>query len=1659
MKRLRQSAVVLVSLLFLSACGGGGSGGSGGSDDLLTGHFKDVRGAAYRTDSGESGITDETGKFEYRSGEKVTFFASDVKLGTVEGSDEISVFSFSYPDKVAQTLHALDTDANPANGITIPAPLQTNALEATALSKSRNVKIDLDSDVSEYNSDYIKLLKRQGILVENSKKALLREIALHLSYPSVSEPNFISQIMSGAYKIPLSRFSNENDISQLIAKKEEYQYKINLVTLHQMLLEILKTQQNDSSKMLVNADTYAKEIDSRKREIMYGVDTAINSANAIASEPDSMTKAMLTYLKAESKTSADYLAESELPEDLQTDTKLATTLVYDCAIEENPQECVINVMDNRMDKLIQTKLSERYPYAAIWAKGIKDILKDDYAIWSSCKKAAKGSKEMTDCVGKVTKTLLNNVYSLVGESMKIYHLSNDTTKFNSQAVAYDIFFLSKYLDTKSFTVKSDSYCGVVSSYGGDYETCKNHEHYIDDLKYVVEKAIDSGEISELISGIFNTTAGYDIDVVEETLLNLEKRYNELFKSFSQSLKRYRSATGIDDKRVDQWIYTQVHIDSPSVELLSEENGDVDLKACFEVHTDKAIEDVVASITITSEGGFNTIFPEYEFTQHAAFKGNRKFCGTLRGYRPATSAGEKIPAVITSRLSFRFSNTSSKTFDIHNFRFYNWNYTEEEPVGKSIDFTHPYDDKEQKYLLQAKVTGAEANRLSYHWRVESALPDCIAESDQNSLFIYPLKEICKSQSLVAHLAVYDADGHLIGTKSHSLDPILTIEDTPLSFGANPSLIELHTGESRHIELSPKGGYPPYHIKPSSDNDFFSYRLNGTSELIVSSERVAKQKEHATLTLTLTDAKGKQSTASVELSQTPPPPQSPLTIASSFKNKSPYSRVWNEWATKAPGSTFTQQWWLQNSSDRTLYQVILKPSRYCDSTLEHSRSEIVVGDLAPGEIANPKPSLFISGGGEEGKFNYCQWDLFAKDEAGKLTRLQWNLSKRPASLNYYILSKTPKDTRPPILKGFSSYYKEGKVYGSFTISHPTGQVKHLRLSYSPYRVFINGHIKTIDIGTDYESLQNTGTKSFEFEIGSWPTQSLFIKLEATNKDGTPLAEETTKGLRLVGYKVPEVLSLTPTKATLNTPTLFTISGINLPETLAMSLEGAECSGLNRLSKTRATVTCTPQSEGQKRFYVAYRPHGEKIKGQNRLYVNIQKAPEPTLTDILPGKTLYQYCSDARSYRYRFNTDGTLQVSDGSAEKDFAYRIIGNRLYVTRSGTEASMKLNDHTESYLKFGTQPKDIYYFTQSAARTHPRTDCQRPDDGDTEGGGPTTTPQSLPKVRIHMLPAKAATDTLTISWERVLSPSDDRAQYEISVADNLSFTGARTYSAGKNLTYQVTDLYDNTRYYFRVRAKNSQSTGPWSDTTSILIDLQNTPQFNTAFQKPADHAVNADKDPKFEWGATDSDGDDLEYYLEAGPSPDHLVYNSGWITKNHIYWHEISNDTLAPNTTYYWHVMVRESGRDKNYYGGAYPVSPLWSFTTVAKGPDLQISQVTLLDPIKPNREARLEVVIKNRGTEKIDNFYIRLRYKKNGQINDFATKPMQLVDTTVMTISIPQTTVWSTRLPIRIRENRSLTSSMSDIRAFMPKTRSTERWEAYWAVIPTASSSASETI
>jgi len=158
---------VLMSALLLSGCGGSSTESTDNASSevneasestVLTGSFIDaaVEGVEYQTSSGESGVTNEHGQFNYQSGDRVEFRIGQLVLGSTEVGEDGLVTPVDLTEENSYTsselrqvtlerglsspsrlmlrlMQSMDEDKNPANGIKISDTVRAELEQAAPL--------------------------------------------------------------------------------------------------------------------------------------------------------------------------------------------------------------------------------------------------------------------------------------------------------------------------------------------------------------------------------------------------------------------------------------------------------------------------------------------------------------------------------------------------------------------------------------------------------------------------------------------------------------------------------------------------------------------------------------------------------------------------------------------------------------------------------------------------------------------------------------------------------------------------------------------------------------------------------------------------------------------------------------------------------------------------------------------------------------------------------------------------------------------------------------------------------------------------------------------------------------------------------------------------------------------------------------------------------------------------------------------------------------------------------------------------------------------------------------------------------------------------------------------------------------------------------------
>lgn len=146
---------------------------------VLTGVFIDsaVMGINYATDT-QSGVTNDSGTFDYLSGEQITFSIGALRLPTITAQEVVSPVDLAagsddpaaMTTNIARLLQSLDLDANPDNGIVI---------SSQAAQSAAPIDFNVSESAFETNPDVINLVANSGSM--NTSLISAAEANAHLS--------------------------------------------------------------------------------------------------------------------------------------------------------------------------------------------------------------------------------------------------------------------------------------------------------------------------------------------------------------------------------------------------------------------------------------------------------------------------------------------------------------------------------------------------------------------------------------------------------------------------------------------------------------------------------------------------------------------------------------------------------------------------------------------------------------------------------------------------------------------------------------------------------------------------------------------------------------------------------------------------------------------------------------------------------------------------------------------------------------------------------------------------------------------------------------------------------------------------------------------------------------------------------------------------------------------------------------------------------------------------------------------------------------------------------------------------------------------------------------------------------------------------------------
>ena len=205
------------------------------------------------------------------------------------------------------------------------------------------------------------------------------------------------------------------------------------------------------------------------------------------------------------------------------------------------------------------------------------------------------------------------------------------------------------------------------------------------------------------------------------------------------------------------------------------------------------------------------------------------------------------------------------------------------------------------------------------------------------------------------------------------------------------------------------------------------------------------------------------------------------------------------------------------------------------------------------------------------------------------------------------------------------------------------------------------------------------------------------------------------------------------------------------------------------------------------------------------------------------------------------------------------------------------------------------------------------------------------------------------------NPAGGARSYQLQVSLNASFSP--TLLDQSNITstsYQLNNLNDNTKYYWRVNAENANGTSPWSTVWSF-----NTPAIKPTIPtlvSPPDGATNVPTNIMMTWNSAIGAA---SYHIQVSMSPTFspLIVDQGNFPTTS---YPVNN--LTNNTKYYWRVNATNGAGSSEW-------STVWSFTTSLK----PLSAPILVSPLNNAMKLPLTTTLTWNSVVGASNYHVQL--------------------------------------------------------------------------------------
>ena len=1284
------------------------------------GKFDGVKGVSYKTSSGLSGVTGEDGEFRYRDGDEITFSISNAELGKVQADRNIEIFDFKNALLVSQLLHSLDNDTDATNGFNL-----SNVKNRKMLKSNKKYTLDIN-EVDPYNDQYKIFLKQHSKHIVPSSKSVaidfLEKVKKTMAQNPRTRPEYSGavNIMKGKWSFP---FANNDTIKFYAEKKyreEKYLYRIKLAAMYRVYLENIQEIAAASKGKIDEAEELAERAKKFENKMQFALAEAIDTIDAIDKMKDGKVKKGLKELAINTgKNSLNYAIEST-GSAYTPEMKFTTTLLVEGLTAESKSDAInitADIASSSLEMLVRDTLAEEYPVGAETVKSLGTLAINLAKIYATCSPAMRKSSPAA-CLKNVSSEFLKQSLTVFNTSFQIYSLGEGQEEINSARVALEMYQAKQYTE--------NNYCMMLQSYdhSASDADCGNVEKLSTDkeasFNKLAEAVANSGDIA--ISDTF--FGDIDYEKVKDFYMKLINRSAIVQQIYGKNFSKLKGNGGYIDSRVaNTLVLSDIKRKLDVVWDLNVDNS-ANFKACINIDSKDAITLYTPQISLYDDKGVH-VFELDDFEQN--FRGVKSVCGKLETYKPyrysikqdtANGFTGDYPFLIVADGGFRFITDTSKNYDFKLSQLYSFTArraSEKSSVSVNYTMENDYTYHLNAELVDNRVESKDVTQYNYNWDIR--IPNCskqdlgdvvVGKSD----YLAYIPEGCRNSTPKYTLTVYDGQNE-VASSSHTMEPYM-VDDTEELYISAPAIINIDNKKWFTPLVKPSGGVPPYDITfEAYDNSIFVLKNPTTGTSRLKSQNNSPEEKRVTINVSVDDNASNHATQSITIvigkNQTLP------IVDWVNRFMTPYNPKENKSIGLAIGDAITQKWAIQNLSDFTLTDAKLKwNNAYSSSTLGHSKNDIYIGNIAPGDIAYPELSI----------------DKTSYRGSG-------------SDIGYYNL-----------------YYSKNNV----------------------------------DIPVKFPNSTKTVFLNYKFH---------------DKKEVEP---------EIVG----KVNSLYPRIARVGERQTFIIDGVNLPRTVALSIQDCDQGKVVWLNSRSARYSCIPRATGSKLLYAKMKSGGTSLTNSSVYRVQVSNIPEvdnkPSIRITTSGSstsnnpktsnfTLSVSATDDKglkkvAYVLKKTSGGSVLksgskvVSGTSSSASFTIDVAGlsvgsYKIYVAASDTK------NQASSY--------SYYYFQKKAVEVDNKPSIRITTSGSSTSNNPKTSnftlsvsatdDKGLKKVAYVL--KKTSGGSVLKSGSKVVSGTSSSASFTIDVA-GLSVGSYKIYVAASDTKNQASSY---SYYYFQKKAR------------------------------------------------------------------------------------------------------------------------------------------------------------------------------------------------------------------------------------------------------------------